>query len=129
MCPTLDIRIVAAHSALASTDTGAGLRRAPGSADPENGRKKIGTHQSGQFLQEDPGDPTPICAGSGRATHRTITPQGREWEQVFGWEAERNISTDWVVRYANRYSQLSGLAMIRPRQEKVTVSEREDGRI
>ena len=97
------------------------------------GRKKIRTHEAAnQYLQQhylpehnsrfarEPEEPQDY--------HRK-PPAARELEQGFCLETERSISNEWVVRYENRYFQLERTSDYPPRQAKVMVCEREDGRI
>jgi hypothetical protein len=57
-------------------------------------------------------------------------PQGLRLDDVLCLEQKRVVSNDWVVRYQNRWSQISQASSRHvPAGAKVTVREQEDGRL
>jgi transposase len=133
MCQKLDIRIIAANSPQAKGRVERGNGTHQDRLIKKMGRKQIRTHEAANAFLESEYLPDhnarfARAAASPRDYHRKA-PSARELDWVFCLETERSISNDWVVRYENRYFQLERTSDYPPRQSKVTVCEREDGRI
>ena len=66
-------------------------------------------------------------AADAEDAHRAV-PAGVKLAEVFCIEEERSVTNDWVLRYYNRYLQISRDNRVLPRQrEKVTVRSLLDG--
>ena len=66
--------------------------------------------------------------GSQTDFHQPV-PEGLNLRNVFCIEATRVISNDWVIRYNNRFFQISPQSKLPPAKKKVTVQEHLDGSI
>jgi len=97
-------------------------------------RKKIGTHeQANVYLQQEylrEHNQRFRCAAAEAEDYHRRAPSAAELREVFRLESERVLSNDWVVRYDNRLFQVQAQSrQYAPAQEKVVVSEWQDGTI
>jgi hypothetical protein len=134
MCQRLGIRIIAANSP-----------QAKGRVERNHGthqdrlvkklrRKKIGTYESaneylkGEYLPDHNRRFAHTAASPEDYHHKT--PSRSALDEVFRLETERVIGNDWVVRYENRFLQVSRQGNHQaPAKGKVVVCEWQDGRL
>lgn len=134
MCEKLGIEIVAA-----------GSPQAKGRVERNHGthqdrlikkmrRKKIRSHEQANVYLQQEYLPEHNRRFTGAAAepenyHRRA-PRAAELRKVFRLESERTISSDWVVRYDNRFFQLQARSRnYAPAKGKVVVCEWQDGTI
>jgi transposase len=134
MCARLGTRIIAANSP-----------QAKGRVERNHGthqdrlvkklrRKNIGTYEAAnEYLEKEY-----LPEHNRRFAHAAESPEDyhgkkpsrAELDEVFHLETERVIGNDWVVRYANRFLQVTRPGKLHaPAKGKVMVCEWEDGRV
>ena len=134
MCQKLGIELIAANSPQAKGR----VERIHGTHQDrlvkKLRRKGIATHaQANQYLESEY-----LPEHNRRFARRAAQPQdyhrrapsARELDQIFRLESERTISSDWVVRYDNRYFQLQPQSHhYAPASGKVKVCEGREGNL
>ena len=134
MCERLGIRIIAANSP-----------QAKGRVERNHGthqdrlvkklrRQRIKTYgEANEYLEKEylpEHNRRFACPPAAPENYHQPAPRAQALREVFRLEAERVIGNDWVVRYENRYFQVSrGGRQYAPAKGKVKVCEWEDGRL
>ena len=133
MCERLGIRIIAANSP-----------QAKGRVERNHGthqdrlvkklrRKKIQSYEAAneylaaEYLAEHNRRFAREAASA--ADYHRKRPSGKELDEAFRLETERTIGNDWVVRYQNRFFQVTRQSRYAPAKSKVVVCEWEDGKV
>ena len=134
MCKRLGIRIIAANSP-----------QAKGRVERNHGthqdrlvkklrRKKIGDYEvANQFLKSEylpDHNRRFACVAASPEDYHHKTPSKAALDEAFRLETGRVIGNDWVVRYGNRFLQVTRHGTnLAPAKSKVVVCEWEDGRV
>lgn len=133
MCATLGIRIIAASSPQAKGRVERGHGTHQDRLIKKLRRKGIQDYDAANaYLASEYFDGHnarfAIAPQSDEDFHVAVT-RAMKLDEVFRLEETRVLSNDWVVRYANRFFQVTRQSRYAPARATVTVCEYEDGRL